>query len=232
MLRLSSKINRTKKGDNRGLSIVELIIVIAIMSVLLGLLGLSINMLVGAEAKQAVKKMDAQLNDVKTGAMTRASEYMVVRYIDVDAANKATQKAMAEQGVDKSGFYAEKHISTITNGDAGSPAPTDPAVAGSVKVDYGGVEYTRIGSKKVEIKVEGNEITAADVGGGTGYKLEYDRKTGRILTSKLVSISGTGLTATYTDGSDVALTNMTFKAGLRTYQIDFSASTGKHTIAK
>lgn len=226
MLRLSNSFNRLKKGDNRGLSIVELIIVIAIMSVLLGLLGLSINMLVGTEAKQAAKKMDAQLNDVKTGAMTRASEYMIVRYIDVDAANKTTQQAMAEQGVDKSGFYAEKHISTITNGDPGSPTP---AVAGSVKVDYGGVEYTRIGSKKVEIKVEGNEIKSD---GSNAYKLEFDRKTGRILVSNLGTISGSIDAPVFTDGSDVALTNMTFKAGLRTYQIDFSASTGKHTMAK
>ena len=231
MLRSSNTFD-CKKRDDRGLSIVELIIVIAIMAVLLGLLGLSLNMLIGTEAKQAAQKMDAQLNDIKTGAMTRASEYMVVRYIDVDAANAATQKAMAEAGVDKSGFYAEKHISTITNGDAGSPAPSDASISGSVKVDYGGVEYTRLGSKKVEVKIEGNEITASDVGGGTGFKLEYDRRTGRILKSALVTMSGTGTSATYTETGDVDLSEMTFKAGLRTYTIEFNSTTGKHVVKK
>ncbi|MBR5360571.1 MAG: hypothetical protein IK123_06750, partial [Lachnospiraceae bacterium] len=162
----------------------------------------------------------------------RASEYMIVRYIDVDSANAATQKAMAEAGVDKSGFYAEKHISTITNGDSGSPDPSDPSIAGSVKVDYGGVEYTRLGSKKVEVKVEGNEIPASDADGTTGFKLEYDRRTGRILKSALVTMSGAGTSATYTEAGDIDLSEMTFKAGLRTYTIEFNATTGKHNVKK
>ncbi len=227
MLRSSKRSLKKLRTDNRGLSIIELVIVIAIMAVLLGLIGVSVNMLIGTEAKQAAKKMDAQLNDIKTGAMTRAGEYLIVRYIKVTSGD---ERDMAKKGVDKSGFYAEKHISTITNnGDPNSPASNSPA-PGSVKYEYlDEVEYTRIGSNKVTFTVEGNEILSD---GSNGYKLEFDRRTGRILKSSLVDIAGSGLTATYTESSDVTLTEMDFKAGVRTYTIEFNATTGKHTIKK
>ena len=210
---------RAKKKDNRGLSIVELVIVIAIMAVLLGVLGFSLSMLIGNEAKQASSKMDAQLNDIKMGAMSRAGEYMVVRYIDINAADKSTQKAMAELGVDKPGFYTEKHISTINNSET------------NLKMDYGGVEYTRIASKKVEINIEGREILAD---GTNAARIEYDRKTGRLKDVEILVADGTptpiaaGVAATET----FSLNEMTFKAGLRTYEIDFNSETGRHTLVK
>lgn len=215
--------------DNRGLSLVELVIVIAIMAVLLGVLGFSLSMLFSTEARQASNKMNAQLNDVKTGAMSRASEYLVLRYIDVDSTNKATQAAMAELGVDKSGYYCEKHISTITNGDSGSPAPSDVSVPGSVKVDYGGVEYTRIGSKRVDISVNGNQISNA---GTDGVYIEYDRKTGRLEDVQYVTIGGTIAAPSFAVTSGEQLNDMTFKSGLREYKITFDAETGKHTLGK
>lgn len=70
------------RNDNRGLSLVELIVVIAIMAVMIGGVGLSIQMLSGAEAKQAAMKLDSELNDIKTGAMSRAGEEMTIKYID------------------------------------------------------------------------------------------------------------------------------------------------------
>ncbi len=210
--------NRVKENasDNKGLSIVELIVVIAIMAVLIGLLGMSLSLLFGTEASQAARKTEAQLNDAKTGAMTRAAEYMVIRYIDIDGAD---QEAMAKLGVDRSGFYAEKHISTLTNSDS------------SLKKDYGGVEYTRIASSKVTIMVGDTEILSD---GSNGVKIEFDRRTGRLYDAQFVAADGlpsvTGVD-TSSPTSSAELNKMTFKAGLRTYEIDFDPVTGRHAIA-
>ena len=209
--------NRAKMRatDNKGLSIVELIVVIAIMAALIGLLGMSLSALLGTEASQAARKTEAQLNDAKTGAMTRAAEYMVIRYIDIDGED---QETMAKLGVDRSGFYAEKHISTLTNSDS------------SLKKDYGGVEYTRIASSKVTIKVGDTEILSD---GSNGVKIEYDRRTGRLYDADFVTADGkasaTGVD-TSSPTSSMELTKMTFKAGMRTYEIDFDPVTGRHTI--
>ena len=209
--------------DDRGLSIVELVIVIAIMAILLGVLGLSINMLIGAEARQAAKKMDAQLNDIKTGAMTRASEYLILRYIDVDAEDKDTQKEMAELGIDKAGYYCEKHIATITNADNNSP---DPSSGTGIKVDYGGVEYTRIGSKRVTITVNDTELSDA---GTDGIYIEYDRRTGRLEDVRFVGITGSNKAPTFSEGSSEALNTITFESGFAHYEIEFDPETGRHT---
>ncbi|GEM_PF-3466781 len=219
--------NRAKMRatDNKGLSIVELIVVIAIMAVLIGLLGMSLSALFGTEASQAARKTEAQLNDAKTGAMTRAAEYMVIRYIDIDVdidgdgdIDGEDQETMAKFGVDRSGFYAEKHISTLTNSDS------------SLKKDYGGVEYTRIASSKVTIKVGDTEILSD---GSNGVKIEYDRRTGRLYDADFVTADGkasaTGVD-TSSPTSSMELTKMTFKAGMRTYEIDFDPVTGRHTI--
>lgn len=209
---------RQKKVNNKGLSLVELIVVIAIIAVMIGLIGLGIGLLFGTEASQAARKTDAQLNDIKTGAMTRASEYMIIRYIDISSLDKATQQAAAEQGIDRPGFYAEKHIATLKN--------DDPA---TLKVDYGGVEYTRIGSKKVTINAGTTEITSD---GANGVRIEYDRKTGKLYDVEIVPADGTPtpIAASVTPSATFALDKMTFKVGLRTYEIEFDSATGRHKI--
>lgn len=231
MLTLSKKYEQLYKeshsSDNRGLTIVELVIVIAIMAVLLGVMGFSLSMLVGTEAKQAATKMDAQLNDIKTGAMSRASEYMVIRYIDFDAADHDTQEAMAKLGADRSGYYAEKRVDTITND------PTQAIATDSVKWTYEDVELARIGSKKVDITIAGTTILTD---GSNGVRIEYDRRTGRLLDAVVVLFGSNANVVTnaigFTEDSTATLDKMTFKAGMRTYEIDIDAETGKHKLVK
>ena len=95
-----------RRNDNRGLSIVELVIVIAIIAVMLTGAVISVSLLFGTEAKQAAAKTEAQLNNIKTEAMSRYSEYMVIRYISEEDPDK---------GVDKPGYYAIKTAYTIDN---------------------------------------------------------------------------------------------------------------------
>ena len=48
---------------NRGYSLIELIVVIAIMSVMTGMIALSISLVLGTEAKESTKNLVAYLNE-------------------------------------------------------------------------------------------------------------------------------------------------------------------------
>lgn len=200
---------------NSGFSLVELIVVIAIMAVMIGGGVITMRMLIGAEAKQTCKKMEAQLNDIKTGAMSRAGEYMIVRYIEVNDSNK---DAMAKAGIDKSGYYAEKRATTITNAE-------------NIVVDYStDAEYSRIGSKKVAIIANGSfSVDSSSI--TNALRIEYNRADGTLKNVQTGSVSGTGLADTFS-GSDIELEKLEFQAsGVgRKYVISFDKVTGKHTI--
>lgn len=214
---------KCKLYNDKGMSLIELVVVIAIMAVMIGVVGFSLSFLIGAEARQAARKMDAELNDIKTGAMSRASEYMLVRYIEVTSGNEA---AYAKLGVDRSGYYAEKHVATIDNKDT---------ISGStIKLDYGGQEYTRLGSKKVKIMLGDKDSGTQLADDGTvAFKIEYERSTGKLKDVEIGTISSSGVNVVdvdFTSGSSEVLNDMYFTSGLRTYHIKFDAGTGKHSI--
>lgn len=213
---MSNAVIKDKK--NSGFSLVELIVVIAIMAVMIGGGVITMRMLIGAEAKQGAKKMEAQLNDIKTGAMSRAGEYMIVRYIEVSDSNK---DALAKAGIDKSGFYAEKRATTITNAD-------------TIVVDYSSdAEYSRIGSKKMAMKVNDSFIIGGASGLTKAIRIEYNRANGSLKSVQTGTVSGTGLSDTFSGDSDIKLDNIVFQSAAgtgRAYKIEFDAVTGKHTM--
>ena len=67
--------------NNRGFSLIEMIAVVAIITIMAVAGGIGVGMLVGAQAKEVATKLDAQLDDVKTGAMSRAGEVMIIEFL-------------------------------------------------------------------------------------------------------------------------------------------------------
>lgn len=203
--------------DNKGLSLIELIVVIAIMAVLIGGSIFGLSMLLGVEARSACKSMDAQLNDIKTGAMSRASECMYIYYIDVPSGD---EDAYAQKGIDSPGFYADKRIETIDN-------------TTTIVQPIGDSEYSRIGAKKVTIKatIGGTDYEIKN-DGTTGIMLEFDRKSGKLKNAQMGTMSGTSSSAdgTWSSSGDGVITKMTFESGVRTYTITFDAEVGTHKI--
>ena len=57
--------------QNKGYSLIELVVVIAIMMVLAGVIGLQINMIYGFYAKECAKNLEAQLNKVQITNMSK-----------------------------------------------------------------------------------------------------------------------------------------------------------------
>ena len=206
-------VDRVK--DNRGLSLLELIVVIAIMAVLIGASGYGLSLLVGTEARQAVTKMEAQLNDTKTGTLTKFGEDLVVRYIEVNDSNAET---WAKKGVDKSGYYADKCIYTIIMNTPGN----------SMKQSYSDKhEFSHIGPKKVDINVyydSGN----VKIDSSNAVRIRFKRDSGEIEKLEIGSVNASD---EFVPSSTGTIDRMEFKAGLRTYVIKFTPLTGQFSIS-
>lgn len=224
-----------RQVNNRGLSLIELIVVIAMLAILVGIVGVSLNYLNGPEASRAVSSMDAELNEAKTGAMSRDSEYIILRYITLpnradygtEADYNLVKQQYTDSGITSEGFYAEKHISTIRNEE-------------DKTLDFDSVEYTMIASKKVTIKYNASRADADDgteilKDGSNAIRIEFDRSTGRLKKLRVGSLSADSRSgylkvdsSAWSEPGDIS--NLTFKCGLRQGAIEFIPLTGKHFI--
>ena len=71
------------KQDNRGISFVELMIVVAIMSIIIGITGFGINMISGKAADECAQKITYSMQNSRTKAMGKFSlEYILYRDSD------------------------------------------------------------------------------------------------------------------------------------------------------
>ncbi len=201
------KANKLNQLNNKGLSIVELVVVLAIMSVMLGIVGFSVNMLIGAEARQAANKMVAQLNDAKTGAMSRAGEYLVLKYEDTKDETK---------GIDKQGYYTEKKIYYLDNEQA-------KGIKDSPEDDE---EFARIASKKVTITI-GDEVLDQE---NEMLVFRFDRATGALKCAK--KVADTEDAAETSKATTPDFYEIVFKSGLREYKVKIEKVTGSVSIAK
>lgn len=207
-------------NNNRGFSLIEIIAVVAIITIMAVAGGIGVGMLVGAQAKEVATKLDAQLDDVKTGAMSRAGEILIIRYIEAPSA-AADAKTAAQMGVSKTGYYAVKTLSTIRN-------------SADIKEDYSDPEYSYLGKESVEVLVK---LAAGDyqIKETQALKIEFDRASGAIKKAEEGTMDGTSytnVTYTATTGGDItdSFTEMTFTSGLRTYTMKFMPLTGKHEL--
>ncbi len=65
-----------KKRDNRGVTLVELIIVIAIMSIVIGITGYGLGLVTNKPVDECAKKMEMALNRNRTNAMGKKVCYI------------------------------------------------------------------------------------------------------------------------------------------------------------
>lgn len=198
------------KENNAGLSLVELIVVLAIMSVMLGAAVLNTGLLASAEAKGCAQKVIAVLNDVKTGNFTRAGEELVIRYISVES-DKTT---WAKKGVGDSGYYADKSIYTIMNADNIKQALSD---------DH---EFTKLGPKSVKITF----VTSAGdyvlpIGGAV--RISFDRKTGELKSIETGTVGGDDSFSGSVYGE---LNEIKFESGSKTVTIKVDSKRGTYSL--
>lgn len=142
------------KRDNRGFSLVELIVVIAIMAVMIGVGILSLSLLLGTQARGCAQNVSGLLNETKTGCLSRFDETMTLSY-----RTKGSDKAITSDG-----YYAENYIYTIDK-DANSVAISNS-------------EIRRMGSSKVVITVYLSDGTSFELGTAKTVTISFNRSTG------------------------------------------------------
>lgn len=204
------------KRDNRGFSLVELIVIMAIMTVTVGALALSISLISGSEAKEAARKFNAQIDEARTGSMSRYDEDLTIKYMEKDTDN----------GIDTPGFYTVKEITTIEHDTSKRTDPTDTSLIGSYKAKVIGSEHRYLSKDRVKISVEfynGSEVVTKPVEpntAGNDLTLKFDRTTG--LLDKFL-YAGTAYNASN-------LKAVYFETSIRKFRITFVQETGKHQL--
>lgn len=210
------KLSNLKK-KNGGFSLVELIVVIAIMTVTIGAVTLSVGLVTGSDAKEACRKFNAQIDEVRTGSMSRIDEDLTIKFMSKGE----------EADIDADGFYTVKEITTLAE-DRTAIDPADTSKVGIPKTLILGSEHRYLSRDRVNIVVGyddgGTETTftvSKNVTTTSGsFTIKYDRATGLIKGIELNGSEVTGAQLKYID----------FEAGLRSYRIEFVQDTGKHTV--
>jgi len=193
------------KKNNKGLSLVELIVVIALMAVLIGIGTFSFSLLFGTQAKACAQNVSGMLNETKTGCMSRYDETMTLSYRTATDADKA---------VTSDGYYSEKKIYSINNDAQPFEMYTDD---GGVKKTIS--EIRKMGTSRVVITVELSDGTSFELGQTESITISFNRSSGAL--DKII-VNGTQ--------KDAYLTKMTFQSGRRTFTITMVQETGKHTL--
>ncbi len=63
--------------DDRGLSLIELVVVITIMAVMIGLLSLGISMLFSRDAERVAKQIDDSLSETRLSSMSKQGKFVI-----------------------------------------------------------------------------------------------------------------------------------------------------------
>ena len=195
---------KENRRDNRGLSLVELVVVIAIMAVLGAFFFLGSALLAGQYVKECANDISAALNKEKNYALTRSAMidcYMELVY-DTDA------------------YYVRYY------------QPQNAIVTGTDSGDWILAEEEKVGKSNVDVVCtmknnDGSGETTVPIRTGQSVKFVYDRISGAFKPA-VVSDGGTsGIESV----STVFCTDITISGG-RTYKIEIYSATGKHVLTR
>lgn len=188
------------KQDNRGFSLVELIVVIAIMAIMIGVGILSISLLFGTQARGCSQKVSSMLNETKTGCLSRFDETMTLTY--------CTKGQDGNKSFTTDGYYAISKIYTINKNGDRVPVGNNSST-----------EVRSMGSGNVVITVYLSDGSSFELGTDKEITISYDRSSGAFDP---VIVDGSQ-TSNYIE-------KITFTSGTRTYTITMVKETGKHTL--
>lgn len=158
------------RKDNKGFSMVELVIVIALIAVLGSVLVYSFSLVTGQEARQCANNISTVLDKAKNYSLTKS----------------ASSDAYVEISKEASGEY----VATYYAPD--SPI-NDSAVPGSA--DYVQLENENIGKRTVRVTVSLEGGASSEINETTSLRIYYDRVSGAF--KEAVIVSGTSETKAY-----------------------------------
>ncbi len=94
---------KNRIADDRGISLVELIVVISIMVVLTGVVSMGLGMMFSRDANYVAVRIDDTLTEARTMSMSREGDVTYTLHIDSDPAGNYTGSYVEIKRVDKDG---------------------------------------------------------------------------------------------------------------------------------
>lgn len=156
--------------ENKGFSLVELLIVVAILGIMMGFVFIELPLLTGQHAKKCANNMSAALGKEKNYALARSG----------------TADCYMEFLLDSGGYHVKYYI------------PKNAVVPGNDPADWVLAEEEEIGSAQVDVTCELRNGTSFSITTGQSVKLVYDRASGACKDSFMgdgsaVGVIGTGV---------------------------------------
>jgi prepilin-type N-terminal cleavage/methylation domain-containing protein len=192
---------------NKGFSLVELIVVIAIICIVSGGLLTAFFSMSGYRSKTASELIGTFMNTTKTEALAKEGAYMII-----------SQSSSGEYMVTQT----NEPLQFTSNGSGGYDWK---AATGS--------EYKSLG-KNIIIKYETDLGTTVTVNASSPLILSYQRGTGGFKPIQEISASNPTYTDKQASGVDVYCKKITIenKQGTRLYSLTLAKDTGKYVLKR
>lgn len=176
------------RKDNRGFSIVELIIVIAIMSIMLGVMVYSFSLVTGKEASQCAHNIGTAMDKAKNYAMAKSGSSDVYLLIRKDG-NKGY---IAEYYIPDGPISTSYHMAEGRSEKLGKKAVEVKCTVGGSRVpldDSNGIRiyYNRITGAFKDAEIVSNDNTSIS---DTGACTQIEVKRGKTIRLTLIQETG------------------------------------------
>lgn len=199
------------KENNKGFSLLEIIIVISITIILLGAVSLNSGTFSGSKVRECGQKISNQLNSTKTGSMSRFDESMEISY----------KEGGSMASVTSDGIYTENKSYTVQPTKV-NPDPNTQTEAQVNQMAITGSEIRKVGEKKIVVVVTLTDGSEVKIGDGLNNRVlvSYNRTSG---AQDAVVVNGTEMPGVY-------IKTIAATLGNRSSVITMYHKTGKHTL--
>lgn len=180
--------------NNKGYSIQELIVVIAIMAILVGGLTLSVSILIGWDAKECAEEIENHLNHVRTNALSKVSAEMrltrdgvtdeySVEYVEYNYQDDGSGGLIDVANTSKTFLLGKEKVTIECFFDDGTDMIISDVNSISVGFDRSSGAFTSVkinGTPHADVYCTSIEVSRA----GTTYAINMIPKTGKIQVEK------------------------------------------------
>ncbi len=186
-MRTGKKVN-SKVTDNRGVSLVELIVVVAIMAIIVGISSYGLGLMFTRDANYVAVRIDDQLGETRTLSMSKGGVYICELHIDDSdpyTESEITIYSTTDKTLPKSSWTREKKAAldknvSINVSDGGSLSASSGDILFIFDKAKGSVEF---------VSVEPGTWVS---GAGKAYSITVTsrRNTSKVKTVTLVGNTG------------------------------------------